>query len=52
MWAWVRGVQGANHYYAGQPDKQAAACRVVIDWLNRQGLLVPPLPLPAEAAKL
>ena len=44
--------QGANHYYAGQPDKQEAACRIVIDWMNRKGLLFPPMPLHAAQLEL
>ena len=44
------GIQGANHYYAGQPDRVAEACRIVIDWLNRKGLQVPPLPLSETVA--
>ncbi len=30
-------VQGATHYYAGQPDKLAEATGVVTDWLTRHG---------------
>jgi pimeloyl-ACP methyl ester carboxylesterase len=30
-------VEGASHYYAGQPDKLAEATRVVTDWLALRG---------------
>jgi pimeloyl-ACP methyl ester carboxylesterase len=32
-------VQGATHYYLGQPDKLKQAAALVIGWLARQGLL-------------
>ncbi len=32
-------IEGANHYYFGQPDKAADAAAVCIDWLERQGLV-------------
>ena len=32
-------IQGANHYYSGQKEKQAEACLVVINWLVSYNLL-------------
>lgn len=32
-------IQGATHYYMGQPDKLKQAAALVIGWLARQGLL-------------
>lgn len=32
-------IDGATHYYIGQPDKMAAAVGVVTDWLKRKSLL-------------
>lgn len=32
-------VQGATHYYIGQPEKMSEAARIVIDWLQRKALL-------------
>jgi len=33
-------IQGATHYYIGQPDKMAEAVNLTIDWLSRKGMLV------------
>ncbi len=33
-------IQGATHYYIGQPDKMAEAVGLTIDWLQRKGMLV------------
>ncbi len=33
--AWI---EGANHYYFGQPEKSAEAAQVCADWLKAQGL--------------
>ncbi len=30
-------INGANHYYFGQPEKAAEAARICADWLGRQG---------------
>jgi len=32
-------IQGATHYYIGQPDKMAEAVGLTIGWLQRKGLL-------------
>ena len=32
-------IQGANHYYAGQRDKQMEVCVLLLSWLTRQHLL-------------
>ena len=32
-------IEGATHYYIGQPDKAAEAVKVIVDWLQRKGLL-------------
>ena len=32
-------IEGANHYFFGQPDKAAEAARLCCDWLRRQSLL-------------
>lgn len=34
----IHWIEGANHYYFGQPDKAAEAAAVCVDWLGRQGL--------------
>lgn len=34
-------IEGATHYYFGQPDRLAAARDLVIDWLQRHGFEVP-----------
>ncbi len=40
----IHTIQGATHYYAGQPDKLAEACGVVTGWLAERGFLSAPLP--------
>ena len=32
-------IEGATHYYFGQPDKLAAAVAVCDDWLTRKGFV-------------
>jgi pimeloyl-ACP methyl ester carboxylesterase len=32
-------IEGATHYYIGQPDKLAQSAGVLIDWLQRKGFL-------------
>jgi hypothetical protein len=32
-------IEGANHYFAGQPDKLVAAATAVRTWLRDRGLL-------------
>lgn len=32
-------IEGANHYYFGQPDKAAESAAVCVDWLQRKNLL-------------
>jgi len=32
-------IQGANHYYAGQPEKMAEVCTLLIRWFLKQGLM-------------
>jgi alpha-beta hydrolase superfamily lysophospholipase len=33
----LKYIQGANHYYFGQPDKMAESVAVQSDWLKRKG---------------
>jgi pimeloyl-ACP methyl ester carboxylesterase len=35
----VHWIEGANHYYFGQPDKAAESAAVCVDWLQRQNLI-------------
>ena len=35
----MRVIEGASHYYAGQPAQLAEAVRVCRDWLGGRGLL-------------
>ena len=35
----IHWIQGANHYYFGQPDKAAESAVLCVDWLTRQNLL-------------
>ncbi len=32
-------IEGAGHYYKGQPEQMAEAVVAVTDWLGRQGLV-------------
>jgi hypothetical protein len=32
-------IQGANHYYRGQPEKMQECLSAVLDWSRRQKLL-------------
>ena len=32
-------IEGANHYYLGQPEKSAEAARTCVSWLRAQGLV-------------
>ena len=32
-------IEGANHYYFGQPDKATESAAVCVDWLGRKGLV-------------
>lgn len=31
-------IEGANHYYFGQPEKAVEAAQICADWLSRHGL--------------
>lgn len=33
----MRVIEGANHYFVGQPDHLAAAATIVSDWISRRG---------------
>ena len=35
----IHWIEGANHYYFGQPNKAAESAAVCVDWLQRQGLV-------------
>jgi pimeloyl-ACP methyl ester carboxylesterase len=35
----IHWIEGANHYYFGQPDKAAESAALCGDWLGRQGLV-------------
>jgi alpha-beta hydrolase superfamily lysophospholipase len=35
----LKWIEGANHYYFGQPDKAAQAAKTCVDWLKREGLM-------------
>ena len=35
----IQWIEGANHYYFGQPDKAAESAAVCVDWLKRQSLV-------------
>jgi pimeloyl-ACP methyl ester carboxylesterase len=35
----IHWIEGANHYYFGQPDKAAESATVCVDWLKRQNLI-------------
>jgi alpha/beta superfamily hydrolase len=32
-------IQGASHYYMGQPDKMAQSVATCLDWLRRKGFV-------------
>lgn len=37
-------IRGANHYYDGQRHKIVEACRAIIEWMNKRGLVDIALP--------